>query len=896
LVTSACNPDTASDALPRSKPDDSEQVDGGGDPPQDEQNKPEDSAPHAPPVEPGESMDDWLKSNTISLRNLVSMPSPAARLSASEIVTQLRNYDPGSLLRCEVQDDPAYRAAVDTLGGVTWGYSVGLLEDKSKPELRLGPPLPILAVPGVNADSAGASGAVVIEEADIVGLSESAALFYSAAHGLLLVDLSGAEPRFKCAAKLPGTVKNFFYYQDHLVALVTGSILHFKVVSGSLRFVEAIKLNGDVLDTRRFNDKLVVYTHFVLEQTNAAPANGGVSQVRPVYAQQSKHRSLQVFKFGETLVEELNESLINTTLDDAYLRSGAVAQDTAIGTVVNSASSYGDVLWASDHYFVVTENLDITKLNGWITQYYQVCTKNHVVSSTYRYCETRYETRANPDYVPPDNSGGDRACKGVTLADCLRTVSRASNPTIQVPVGIECGDRTNTQWFCDAYENRSSTYPDLRTESSTRLTIFEYTESGFVRLDSKVHEITTPALADVQANASIEKLTTSSTAFDLSVPGRLQTLYFQNGFLYAIANGVLQVYSMGESSLVRTSSLRVANDTLQASLFGPDRLYLSDFGYSSSGNDHSTLRVIDLTNPGFPKQVSDDRTLPGGHSSILATSSGILTIGAVQNFAPDIMNVLKLGLFADPFTSEKAYLILGTDLKSTLLGDKKAQFFDADQGRLFLPYTGYDRETMKQHRARIGVSHLTADEIVSEGALAMAEPVERVRPRPAVPDQFLSFSASTVSWLKATDTKWNASPVLAYYTPFALYRQNDHDDYVELSRLGSRCQLRWVNAATLNATKAPLEENAFDCGQGQPTAYGNNLLFWEGTGVRFDAEGKVTTLTTSEVADLSIKIGQRQVCLFSETATNQALDYSKLPPADLLKCYSAAAYQTLARR
>jgi hypothetical protein len=178
-------------------------------------------------------------------------------------------------------------------------------------------------------------------------------------------------------------------------------------------------------------------------------------------------------------------------------------------------------------------------LNAWITRDYRVCTASHTVPVSYRSCRTLYETRPNPNYVPPDNSGGDRACKGVTLADCLRAVARASNPTMQVPVGTECVDRTYNQWICDAYETRSTTYPELRRESATRLTIFEYTESGFVRLDGKVAEIVTPGLTDVQANSSVPTLTTSSTTFDLSIPGRLQTLQFQNGFLYAIAVGTL---------------------------------------------------------------------------------------------------------------------------------------------------------------------------------------------------------------------------------------------------------------------------------------------------------------------------------------------------------------------
>lgn len=906
LVLSACDPATRDASRPVSSDEPDSESEPSTDSERSEKEPSEQEPPEKepsvqiespPPTPPADSERDWFKARTISLRERVVMPSAAARLSASEIVAQLKRYDPGSLLRCEVQDDPNYRAVVDALGGVSWGYNVQLLDDYSQPEFRLGPALPIPLVPSAYAGAVD-RGAVEIAEADIVGLSESAALFYSRSHGLLLVDLTAAEPRFKCGVKLPGNVKDFYYYRDHLVALLGGSLIHFKLVDGSIRFVESIKLNGESLDTRRFDDKLVVFTRFDLGQPTPSattPPNpslaGGASPAPGGRPPRREHRSLQVFKFGDMLHEELNESLINTTVDVAYLQNGGVAPDTAPGSVVNTASSYGDVLWASDHYFVVPETLTITKFEQWVTQNYQVCTQSHTVPTTYRYCETRYETRPNPNYVPPDNSGGDRACKGVTLSDCLHAVARAANPTIEVPVGVECRDSTYEQWVCDASENRSYTYPQLRTEAATRLTIFEYTEAGFVRLPGKVREVTTPALANASANATVAKLTTSSDTFDLSIPGYLQTLYFQKGFLYAIADGVLQVYAMGDSSLVRTSSLQVVNRTLQSSLFSDDKLYLSDFGYYWGANDQSTLRVIDLSNPGFPKQVSQDQMLPGGHTNILATSSGILTIGTVQNFEDELRNVLKLGLFADPFASEKAYLILGTDLYSAYLGDKKAHFFDSGENRLFLPYTGPERKSGAQ-RARMGVSHLLADEIVTEGALTMAELVQRVRPRPAAPGQYLSFAENSVSWLRRVDDKWSKSDLLSYYTPVALYRQNDRDDYVELSQLGSRCQLRLVNVSELNKRTLPSEDTSFEC-NGGVTAYGDALLFAGGGGVRFDAKGKVSVLDASEVSALNAKIVQRPVCLFSEMPTNQPVDYAHLPPMDTLKCYARSDYQAL---
>lgn len=840
------------------------------------------------------------------------MPLPGAgtRLTAAAIVAQLKRYDPGRLLRCEVEDDAAYRSVVDLLGGVPWGYNVQILEDKSRPEFRLGPPPPPRPAPtqGYPSSAAGATDQpaprVEIEEADIVALSEQAALFYSTQHGLFLVDLTGPEPRFRCAVQLPGQVRNFFFYRDHLVAMVGARLLHFKLREGGLKFVEAVELRGAILDTRRFNDKLVVYTQLALTAPNASAS--GAERPAPVLAQPSIHRALQVFRFGEQLTEELNESLINNTVDKAFLQASAVNAATPVGSVLHTASSYGDVLWASDRYFVVTEFLDVTKLDAWVMQNYQVCTRSHSVESSYRHCYTRYEKRPNPNYAPPDNSSGDRACKGITLADCLRQVARASNPTVQVPVGTSCEERKTSTWVCDAYEAKTREYPRFTNESATRLTIYEYTEQGFVRLDGKVRSIVTHGELDgVPLTTRVDKLTTSSETFDLSIPGRLQTLNFQNGFLYAVSSGTLQVYSMGENSLVRTSSLRVANETLQSSLFASNKLYLSDFGFRN-GMDESTLRVIDLSSGGFPTQVSTDYRLPGGHSSILPTRHGILTIGSVANFENTTRNAVKLGLFADPFSSEKAYLILATELSAVSLSDRKAHYFDASASRLFLPYTGLSRAPAAVAgsaaqlaagplQARVGISHLADEAIVSDGAVQLIEPVQRVRERPGAADQLLGFSNNTVVWLRPATEAWKAEPVLNFYTPFALYRLSDSEDYVEVSRLGERCKLHFARAAELKSpstASAGTTSEAFPCGGGLATAYGNNLLFGA-TGVSFDDDGKVTPLEPAKVTELFAKVAQRSICLFSSTPSDARIDYAKLPPSDALKCYTRAEYQTL---
>jgi hypothetical protein len=836
-------------------------------------------------VIPAEESAAFLQASTVSQRVGLPLSAQHQILDAQALANQLDGYDPGSLLRCELLGQGAYEAAVDQLGGVSWGYSVGKLEDQSKPRLMAGFQEPYIydAVPGT-ADAGNAADPVEIVLPDIVAVTESAALFYSAAHGILLVDVSGAEPQFVCANQLPGQVDQFFFHQGHLVAMTRGYsdrhsyLLHFEVSGLELRFIEAVDL-GDVniLDSRRFNEKLVFYTDLRLPESPDEGVNpsGGVYDTPVYYQPQALHRALRVFNLGDILEEELYDTLIDETLAEDQLVYEAVTPETEIGAVVSESRSFGGNMWASDHYFVVTEAVRKTILAGRQTRTYSVCTASHTEQIPYQYCWTEYEEQPNPDYVPPDNNGGDRSCQGQTLSDCLREVARVSNETIMVPVARHCETRERHKWVCDARESRSVEYPVFQYDYDTQLYIYEYNEDGFVRLDSQVHEIENDGLENQSEDASVPVLTTSTETFDLAVPGAVQTLYFQNGYLYVISEGILQVYTMGGSSMVRTSTLPVVNETLQSSLFSENKLFLSDFGWA--GGDHSTLKVVNLDNPAFPTAEASTHELPGGHRSIIASNFGIFTVGSVTQFEGQTINALKLGLFSDPYVEETAYSILATDLNGAWLGDERAQLFDGASQRFLLPYYGRDDDNHTIHR--IGVSELTADAILSEGAVVVPEAAQRVRGLPANADEYLSFATNSIYNLASDGAEWAAEPVLEYYQPFAVYRLNEEDDYVEVQRLGDRCRLYFSNAADINQRDRDTTTEEFPCVGYGVTAYANQLLFAE-NGIEFDAdEYTFRFLTEEELAETRQAIAERTICLLSlDFVPNPYyIDYQNLP-------------------
>jgi hypothetical protein len=827
-------------------------------------------------------------------------------MSAQSLATQLAAYDPGSLLRCEVAEDAEYQGAIDQLGGVTWGYGVGVLEDQSKPRFLAGVEKQLLQVPG--ATSAGPNdSSVEIALADVVAVTESAGLFYSTTHGLMIVGLEGDAPEFRCAAPLPGRVDEFYFHDGHLVVMTKSQdnrqsyLLHFAVDGTALRFVELVALGPvDVLDSRRFNDKLVFYTTLALDP--APPATGagstgtgssGAGAAAPAPAPTSRapaqHRALHVFQLGDTLEEELYDTLIDTTQSQDQL-FGQVTDATPLGSQIYEARSFGTSMWASDHYFVVTEQISKTFLDAWQTQTYPVCTASHTTSTPYTYCWTEYETRPNPDYVEPDNSGGDRACHGTTLSDCLVQVARVSNKTIQVPVGRKCEERERTDWFCDSYETRSTTYPLFRNEDSTQLYIYEYTDDGFVQIDSKVHEVTNTGLDTTAPDDTVDVITTSVDEFDLAVPGSVQTLYFQNGYLYVISKGVLQVYAMGGPSIVRTATLPVVNETLQSSLFSDDRLYLSDFGWS--GGDHSTLRVINLQNPAFPSQDGATHQLPGGHRSIIAADAGIFTIGTVVQFMGQNVNALKLGLFTDPYAEETAYSILGTDLIYASLLDEKTQLFSGASQRLLLPYSGQDEANLPVQR--VGVSHVVPGSIDSEGAVVLPEPAVRIRPLPG-DEAYLTFARNSIEWLTPDGNgEWQAAPVLEYFEPFALYPRTP--EAVELQHLGTRCRLYFSDPAAINERADDAYSEEFTC-MGYAQAYDHRFVFSATSGVEFDDDHGVRELSDDEVTDTLAKIAARPYCLLSlEIVETTWLDPAELPPLDRFTCLSPTEYNDLRNR
>jgi len=141
--------------------------------------------------------------------------------------------------------------------------------------------------------------------------------------------------------------------------------------------------------------------------------------------------------------------------------------------------------------------------------------------------------------------------------------------------------------------------------------------------------------------------------------------------------------------------------------------------------------------------------------------------------------------------------------------------------------------------------------------------------------------------------------VLEYFQPIAVYRLNEDDDYVEIQRLGDRCQLYFSNANDINQRDSGDHTDIFDCPGSGYTAYDRRLLIGS-AGVEFneqsDQDGRyeLTFLTEEEIQQTRDAIAERKTCLLSlEVVSDLSVDYYSLPDEAEVTCVTPTQLQAL---
>jgi hypothetical protein len=848
---------------------------------------------------------------TVSYRSLVRVPNNGVVMTEQAFADQVSRLDPIAAKRCPVSNDTAFQVAADALGGITWTHPVAILKDQSFPPLyrgRLPPPRP----PVPTLDSAGASaGTPTIVRPDLVGYQESTAIFLSQRHGLLAVKTDGPSPILSCALKLPGQAKYFFYKGNELVLLVNGlsvreaALLRFRLSQTGFDFVDAVMLDAQsIQDARLFDSTLVVYSNLLTpitpDATAPPPAGGGAGAGAAAPAPGSPSAwnastgvAVTAIKWDAALSVTWHEEFLNDPANvDPFAGKDPVsaASQLAIGEVVSTTRSFKPFISASDRYVVLSRDVNRTRFAGTLTQSYSYCAASHEgPARSVRFCAPTYQQRPNPDYRPPQSTGGDYACNGKTLLACIQEAAPTVSRYIYVRVGETCSTSTYHDYICDRYETNTVSYPTFSYQQSTQFVVYRYDAGDFVKLDEQIYEMADPGAGAV----NVPSLTFSGKP--LEVAGSIDSkgdLQFQHGHFYVLTNQGQQLHTL---LLIGNSIAKLGTQAAErqrggssysgahSTLFSDDRMMISRayYEYLNPIPTWSDVIMLDLTAPSFPKAMNQF-VMPGASDQLILATDGVLGPGTVAFTSGGVArNLQKLTLFNHDDASEIGNLLLGTefnaDLVSSWLGVPDDQRIRLDDGtqRLFLPYSGYHhapQDVFNPIAHRLNISAAANQVLTSEVTFDLAEDIIRTVSTSSAPgaERALAFGDSSVYAVNQTPGAWSLDVIEEFATPIGVYRISDQDDvHARIDRIGARCQV-----STFAGSRNAFSPDHLAVGPqipctewSQPTAIGLAVVFANSnTGWHISPDGLViTALDAAAVKERLTHVRSDQYCALDGT-------------------------------
>jgi hypothetical protein len=813
---------------------------------------------------------------TVSYRNKVRLPSSGKEMQANEFAAQLKARDPIAPIRCPGEESPAYQDITQFLGGISWSHPVSIIKDSAYPPLYDEKDLPQMyarAGGAATANDAAPAAAPTIERPDLVGVKNGVGVFLSTLHGLVAIDASGAAPALSCAMKLPGQPKNFLFHGDELVVIVNGSgnangnqtsaLLRYSVAGAKFHFVDAVKLEDQTItDARLFDSTIVAYTDW-------SDKNGQLGT------------KVVVVQWDDALGVDWQDSLLNDRQKQDPLEGKDPNHQYKAGELVDEQKTFASFVTASDRYFVVPRSVRKTTFTQYATYSYQVCTNYNPQWSQITECNVNYEQRPNPDYKAPDPVSGNYSCNGKKLEDCITAAAPVVSQYIYVPVGQTC----TPVWIgrCETYETRSTTYPQFEYSQATELTIYRFENGTFTKLDS--------TLAKMTAATDALKFETDPLVLDGSISNRNQ-LQFQNGHLYFFGDNSLQTMAVAGNSLSYLNKLAIASNTDNnpSIAFASDRAMISSTQYSPQ----SSVTMLDLTSPSVPT-VLTSFGMPGQSTQLMLATGGILGPGTVQlpTGGGTSRSIEKLTLFSRDNGTELDNLLLGTDYDafatSFFSGSDDQRIRLSDDGlRVFVPYAGRKQNTATEPTAyRLGIARIDTGKLVSERSFAVNDDIIRTA---AIDDTHsLVFGNSSSYTIDRTTGDWQLSTLSEFFVPFATYRLNDKDIYVQIARVGTKCRISTMAGDAAVFGTSTLATTDVSCFEGeQPIGFQHDIIFQNtNVGVTISDDGKTIAplagdAITTILATVS-KNSQRHCWIDGATGgTGQEVDFLDTIPAVVL--------------
>jgi hypothetical protein len=884
---------------------------------------------------------------TVSYRTQVRVPGDGTVMKERAFVDQVTRLDPIAAKRCPVSNAPAFEAAADALGGITWTHPVAILKDQSVPPLYKGriPPArsqtPTLDTAGTAAPAAAPN----IVRPDLVGYQDDTAIFLSQRHGLLAVKTGAPAPVLSCALKLPGQAKYFFYRGNELVLLVNGlgvnesALLRFRVTDSGFDFVDSVMLDQQsIQDARLFDSTLVVYTSLltpvVTDGQTKPPAAGAATSssgdsatsggaavpiISPGNYTTSTGVAVTAVKWDTALAVAWHEEFLNDPVLDPLAGQDPTmaAAKLAVGDVVSTRKTFKPFISASDRYVVVTRDVGRTVFAGTQTQTYNYCAASHEgPAHSVQTCSPKYEQRANPEYRPPQTSGGDYVCNGKTLLDCIQEAAPTVSKYIWVRAGQTCSTYTYHDWICDRYQTDTVSYPVYSYEQSTQFVVYRYDAGDFVKLDEQLYEMAAPA-----AGANVASLTFNGKPLEVS--GSIDSkndLQFQHGHFYVLTNQGQQLHtlllvgnSIAKLGLQAQPRQRGSNSYSgsHATLFSDDRMMISRayYDYSNPMNipTWSDVIMLDLTTPDFPKPLNQF-VMPGSSDQLILARDGVLGPGTVAFTSGGVpRNLQKLTLFDRDDAGELGNVLLGTEFNANMISssfgasdDQRIRLDDGNQ-RLFLPYSGYNHApdgVFSPPAHRLNVTAIANRLLTPEKTFDLVEDVVRTVSTNSTPDQgsALAFGDSSVYALNQTPGSWSVDVIDEFATPIAVYRFSDAGDlHARIDRIGARCQISTFSGSR-NAFKAERVGVGprIACPEwSAPTAVGRSVVFAEsGTGWDLSTDGvTITALDAAAVTERLTHVRHDQYCALDGTVEDGTpVPYlDAVPPA--VVCFPLPNYE-----
>jgi hypothetical protein len=855
-----------------------------------------------------------LAQYTLSYRSTVRVPGEGAVLSYDAFAEQVSRLDPLAAKRCPVSHDTQFQAAVDALGGINWTHPVVILKDQSQPPLYRGRIPPMLADPTTNMAGAAKESSPTIERPDLVGYQDNIAIFLSQRHGLLAVTTDSPKPVLSCALKLPGRPKYFFYHGKELVLLVNGmssneaALLRFGISSTGFDFMDAIMLdNQQIQDARLFDNTLVIYANLfspppvatTTPATDPTPAgggsgeNGGAAPVgrtsSPIYSGANAGVKVTAVKWDTQLTVAWQEEFLNEhPVSDPLAGQNPIeaTKQLSVGQIVATYRSYKPFISASDRYFVVSRDVNMTVFTGTQSQTYTYCAASHPgPDRSVEYCTPKYEQRKNPDYKDPQSTKGDYPCNGKSLLDCIQEAAPLVSRYIYVRVGQTCNTYTYHDYICDRTETQTVSYPTYRTDRATQFVVYRYTDGDFVKLDEQLFQMASPGTT----TGSVPTLTFAGKPLEVS--GAIDhkgDLQFQNGHFYVLTNQGQQLHTLlitgnsiaelGAQNTPRRGGTYSYSGT-HSTLFSDNRMMVSRAYYDSSRpqgiSTWSDVIMMDLTAPSFPTPINQF-TMPGSSDQLILASTGVLGPGAVSFTSGGIQrNLQKITLFSQDDASEVDNVLLGTeynaDFVQTWLGVADDQRIRLDWGsqRLFLPYSGYHhapQDVFNPYAHRLNITAVGLG-LTSEVTFDLAEDIVRTVSLASSPaaGRALAFGDSSIYALNQDTEGWSLDVLEEFATPIAVYRINDNGDiHARIDRIGARCWISTFSGSLKAFGPTRLAAGpTIDCSEsGSPVAIDLAVVFPSAsTGWSLSRDGlSIAPLSAAEVKEALTHVRNDQYC------------------------------------